>query len=161
LSLGFRYETQTNNRDRRDFAPRIGIAWAVRAKTVVRVGFGIFYDRFGLANTMTALRRNGILQQEYVITNPDFFPSVPAISSLAVFQSAQIREQISSRLVAPAYYQSAVSIERQLPFNTTLAITYATSRGLHMLRSRNINAPLLGTYDPAVPGSGVYPLGPV
>jgi len=32
---------------------------------------------------------------------------------------------------------------------------------LHVLRSRDINAPLTGTYDPVVPGSGVYPLGPV
>jgi hypothetical protein len=32
---------------------------------------------------------------------------------------------------------------------------------LHILRSRDINAPLPGTYDPAVAGSGVYPFGPV
>jgi hypothetical protein len=161
LSLGLRYEMQTNIRDRHDFAPRLGIAWAARPKTVIRAGFGIFYDRFGLANTITALRRNGIRQQQYVITNPDFFPSIPGISSLTAFQSAQIREQISPSLIAPTYYQSAVSLERQLPLNTTVAITYANSHGLHMLRSRNINAPLLGTYDPSVSGSGIYPFGPV
>jgi hypothetical protein len=161
LSLGLRYEMQTNIRDRHDFAPRLGIAWAARPKTVIRAGFGIFYDRFGLANTITALRRNGIRQQQYVITNPDFFPSIPGISSLTAFQSAQIREQISPSLIAPTYYQSAVSLERQLPLNTTVAITYANSHGLHMLRSRNINAPLLGTYDPSVSGSGIDPFGPV
>jgi hypothetical protein len=55
--------------------------------------------------------------------------------------------------------QSAVSFERQLPFNTTMAVTYANSHGLHMLRSRDINAPIPGTYDPDAPGSAVYPLG--
>src|SRR5438552_6791810 len=111
LSLGLRYERQTNIRDQNDFAPRIGIAWAARPKTVVRAGFGIFYDRFALANTMTALRRNGIRQQQYVITNPDFYPFIPPISSLAAFQSAQIREQISPTLGTPTYYQSAISLE--------------------------------------------------
>ena len=60
--------------------------------------------------------------------------------------------------------QSALGFERQLPFNTTLAITYANTHGLHMLRSRDINAPLPGTSNPASPGSGVFPLastGPV
>src|SRR3989441_1343948 len=161
MSLGFRYEAQTNIRDRHDLAPRVGMAWALAPKTVARPGFGIFYDRFGLANTMTALRRNGIRQQQYILTNPDFFPSLPSISSLAAFQSTQVREQVSSSLVSPAFYQSMISIERQLPRNTTMALTFANSHGLHMLRSRDVNAPLTGTYDPDVPGSGVYPLGPV
>ncbi len=154
LSLGLRYEKQTNIHDRRDFAPRAGIAWAPRAKTVVRAGFGIFYDRFGLANTMIALRRNGVRQQQYVITNPDFFPSIPAVSSLAFFQSPQIREQVSPSLVAPAYYQTALSFERQLRFNTTLAITYANSHGLHMLRARSIAAPAGTVY--LIESSGLY-----
>ena len=49
--------------------------------------------------------------------------------------------------------QSALGFERQLPFNTTVAITYANTHGLHMLRSRNINAPLPGT-------STAFPFGP-
>jgi hypothetical protein len=160
LSPGFRYEAQTNIHDPHDFAPRIGIAWAVRPRTVIRAGSGIFYDRFSLGNTMTALRQNGVREQQYAIGNPDFFPRIPSIEALTAFQGAQIRQQVSPSLVAPRYYQSAIAVERQLPWNTTLAVTYTNSHGLHMFRSRNINSPLPGTYDTSVGGSGVYPLGP-
>src|SRR5881296_1685190 len=146
MSLGFRYETQTNIQDRHDLAPRIGVAWGFAPKTVVRAGFGIFYDRFGLANTVTALRYNGIRQQQFVVTNPDFFPYLPAFSVLEGFHSTQVRQQVNSNLVAPTFYQSMVSLERQLPRNTTVAVTFANAHGLHMLRSRDVNAPLPGTY---------------
>src|SRR5207237_3347219 len=68
-------------------------------------------------------------------------------------------QQISSSLRAPYLMQSAVAFERQMPFNTTVAITYANSHGLHLLRSEDINAPLPGTYLPTLPASGVFPLG--
>src|SRR5438132_12947728 len=146
MSFGFRYEAQTNIHDRHDLAPRIGVAWGFAPKTVARAGFGIFYDRFALSSTMRALRYNGTRQQQYILTNPDFFPTLPSLSSLAVFQSTQIREQVIPNLVAPAFYQSMISIERQLPRNTTVAVTFADSHGLHMLRSRVLNAPLPGMY---------------
>jgi hypothetical protein len=166
LSLGLRYETQNNIHDRHDFSPRLTVAWAPgstnknsRPKTVLRAGFGVFYDRFSLSNRLAALRYNGIVQQQYVITNPDFFPAIPSISSLAGFQTTQTVQQISPTLRAPYVIQSAVSLERQLPSNTTIAITYANAHGLHLLRSEDINAPLPGTYDPDKPGSGVFPRG--
>jgi hypothetical protein len=166
VNFGLRYEAQSNIHDWHDFAPRLTLAWAPGAsaktsklKTVVRAGFGIFYDRFALANTLTALRYNGIVQQQYVITNPDFFPVIPPVSVIATFQAPQTIQQISSTLRAPYIIQSAASIERQLPHNTTLAMSYANAHGLHVLRSEDINAPLLGTFNPLVPGSGVYPFG--
>ncbi len=166
LSLGLRYETQTNIHDWRDLAPRVGVAWApgttkgnARPKTVLRAGFGTFYDRFSLSNTLTADRYNGVVQQQFVVTTPNFFPTIPSISDLAGFQSIQSVQQISPSLRAPYIMQSAISVERQLPFNTTLAITYANSHGLHMLRSQNINSPLPGTFNPLVPGTGIFPLG--
>jgi hypothetical protein len=161
MSLGLRYETQTNIGDHHDVAPRVGIAWNFAPKTVARAGFGIFYDRFALSNTITALRYNGIRQQQYTLTNPAFFPLLPPLASLGAFQSTQVRQQVVPNLAAPTFYQSMISIERQLPRNTTVAISFADSHGLHTLRSRDANAPLLGTYDPDVPGSGVYPFGPV
>ena len=166
FNYGLRYETQSNIHDWRDFAPRLALAWAPGAngqtrqlKTVVRAGFGVFYDRFALANTLTASRYNGVVQQQYVVTNPDFFPTVPPIQVIAAFQTPQTIQQISSTVRAPYIMQSAVSVERQLPHNTTLAITYANAHGLHLLRSQDVNAPLPGTFNPLVPGSGVYPLG--
>jgi hypothetical protein len=167
LSLGLRYETQTNIHDWRDIAPRIGIAWAPGAtakkasKTVLRAGFGMFYDRFDLMNILSAMRYNGIVQQQYVVSAPyaDFYPNIPPISTLANFQSIQTIQQLSSTLRAPYLMQSAVSIERQLPRRTTIAVTYTNAHGLHMLRSNDINAPLPGTYDPNKSGSGVFPLG--
>src|SRR5579864_2405695 len=104
LSLGLRYETQTNIHDWHDFAPRVGIAWApgakgkTAAKTVLRAGFGMFYDRFDLSNILTAERYNGIVQQQYVVANPTFFPNIPAIASLAGDQSIQTIQRLSSTL---------------------------------------------------------------
>src|SRR5271168_42387 len=53
LSYGLRFETQNNLGDHHDFAPRIGLAWGIdgngknkSAKTILRLGYGIFYDRF-------------------------------------------------------------------------------------------------------------------
>ncbi len=166
LSAGLRYETQTNLHDWRDFAPRLGLAWAPAAKSgkagpksVIRCGFGMFYDRFGLAGTMAARRFDGVRQQQYVVANPDFYPEVPAIESLPAGQSSRTTQQIGRTLRAPYVMQSALGWERQLPFSTTFAITYANSHGLHMMRSRALNAPLPGTYDPATPARAVYPLG--
>ncbi len=165
LSAGLRYETQNNIHDGSGFAPRIGVAWAPgkasgqsRPKSVIRAGFGIFYDRFSLGNILDTYRYNGIAQQQYAVTNPDFYPAIPPLGSLAgpVFSTIA---KLSPTLRSPYLMQSAASYERQLPFNTTLALTYANSRGLHMLASRDINAPLPGTFDPDNPSSGLFPLG--
>jgi hypothetical protein len=164
LSLGLRYETQTNIHDWHDFAPRLAMAWAPggnaknpRPKTVLRAGFGIFYDRFALANIITARRYNGSLQQQYVISAPNFFPSIPTLDGLQA--APQVIEQLSSSLRAPYIMQSSATLERQLPWNTTLAVTYTNSHGLHQLLTNDINAPLPGTFTPGIPTSGVFPLG--
>ena len=44
--------------------------------------------------------------------------------------------------------QTAVSVERQITKNANIAISYLNSKGVHQFLTRNINAPLPGTYDP-------------
>ena len=174
LSLGLRYETQTNIHDYKDFSPRIGLAWAPGAtakkasKTVVRAGFGIFYTRFDLSNTLAAERYNGTVQQQLVITNPAcFLPDStaqldPTKCSPQSSQGSQATpplqsiQELSSTLRAPYLMQSAFSVERQLPAHTTLAVTYTNSHGLHMFRTDDINAPY--RYDPLDPSKVAYPL---
>ncbi|HLW79818.1 MAG TPA: TonB-dependent receptor, partial [Terriglobia bacterium] len=170
VSYGLRYEAQTNIGDGRDFAPRIGVAWAPgrrsagsSPKSVIRAGFGVFYDRFGLSNTLTAERYNGVVQQQVVVTNPDFYPSIPPLASLGGPDNAsggrQVIQKVSPDLRGPYLMQSALAFERQLPAHTTVAVTFADTHGVHQLRSQDVNAPLPGTYDPANPASGVFPLG--
>ena len=148
VNLGIRYETQTNMSDRGDVAPRVAIAWAPgataktpKAKTVLRAGFGMFYDRFSLGNTMTARRFNGSNEQQFVVTNPDFFPTVPTPAAFTQFQSTQVQQEVSSQMRAPYVMQTALTVERQLPANTTLAVTYTNSHGLHLFRSEVLRAP--------------------
>jgi hypothetical protein len=165
LSSGLRYETQNQISDRHNFAPRFGLAWGLgrgktgQPKTVLRAGAGVFYDRFAADLTLQALRLNGITQQLYVVPSPDFFPNLPPIADLAGNAVPQTIRRVAPNLVAPYTVQSAIGIERQLPKNTTVAITYTNSHGTRILRSRNINAPLPGTYDPENPASGVRPYG--
>ena len=167
LSLGLRYETQNNIGDHGDIAPRLGFAWGIgsgktrQPKTVIRGGFGLFYDRFSENLTLQALQLNGVMQQQFLIQSPDFYPTVPAIASLTDSSVPMTLRRIDANLRAPYTAQGALGVERQLPKNITVALTYTHSRGIHMLRSRNINAPLPGTYDPLVPGSGVFPYGDV
>ena len=131
VNLGLRYEWQTNLHDFRDVAPRVGLAWALggtNPKTVIRAGFGFFYQRFDLINLLTATRYDGVAQRQYVVNNPDFFPTVPDIPSLT--GSQQTIEKLSPRLRAPYLVNSAIALERQLPSHTTAALTYVRSHGV-------------------------------
>jgi hypothetical protein len=165
FNFGVRYEAQTNINDHADWAPRIGLAWAPGGgsaktpKTVLRAGFGFFYDRFGLGSTLNAERFNGVNEQQFVVTNPTFYPAIPALSTLAANRTSQVIREIDSNLRAPLLMQTALTVERQLPRSTTLAVTYTNSRAMHTLRSIDINAPLPGSYNPADASSGLFPYG--
>jgi len=164
LSAGVRFETQNNISDHASWAPRLSFAWGMGAggatrqpKMVIRGGFGMFYDRFDESLTLSAKRQNGINQQQFVVPSPDFFPTVPTLATLTANRQTQAIRIVDSSLQAPYMAQTAFSLERQLPKNMTMSMTYTNSIGVHTLRSRNINAPLPGTYDPTVPNSGVRP----
>ncbi|MCA1630737.1 MAG: TonB-dependent receptor, partial [Acidobacteria bacterium] len=77
------------------------------------------------------------------------FPNVPTIDRLAPFRQALTTRRLADDIEAPYSVQSTFSVERQLPHNIVGTATYINTRTLHLLRSRNINAPL----------GGVRPLG--
>ena len=82
LSGGLRFETQNAIHDHADWAPRLGFAWGIGGggksapKTVLRGGFGLFYDRFTQDLVLNADRLNGRTQQQYIVPSPtDCFPN--------------------------------------------------------------------------------------
>jgi hypothetical protein len=151
-------------------APRLGLAWGLGRgavpKTVVRAGFGIFYDRFGQSQVLQALQLNGINQQQYVFDQPEFFFAtgpVPPLDTLPGANPTSLSTvyRIDPVLRAPYTIQAAASVERQISTKIRTSVTYINSHGVHQLLTNNINAPLPGTYDPADPTSGVRPFGDV
>jgi hypothetical protein len=161
LSFGLRHEFQSQLNDKNNFAPRIGVAWSPfnDRKTVFRFGGGLFYQRLTGSLYENTLRYDGVTQQSIVILNPlyaDPFGGDPNVS-----MTNTIKRTLDPNLKAPYTINFSASVERQLPYGLTGSATYVYARGVHQFRMRNINAPLPGTYDPNVPGSGVYPLGDV
>jgi hypothetical protein len=165
ISMGLRYETQDNIHDHNDWAPRIAIAWAPGAgksgtgKTVIRTGWGMFYDRFDENNVLQALRYNGTTQQSYQLTaSPttvlSYYPNLPPASALSGSLVTQNIYRIDPSVRAPYMMQAALGVERALPGKTTLSVNFVNSRGVHTLRTRDVNAPLPTTGLLPYPGYG-------
>lgn len=152
LSYGLRYEAQTNIGDHGDLAPRLGVAWGMDgkgnrgAKTVMRAGFGTFYDRVASSLTLQARRYDGHTQQSYVVFNPSFFPTVPSLTSLAGAQQPQSLIFLDDAMRAPRNYQASIGIDRQINQYARVSVNYITSRGVHLEDQRNINTPINGLY---------------
>jgi hypothetical protein len=152
FSYGVRYETQSNTSDRHDFAPRIALAWNVDSrkgqpgKTVIRAGIGEFYSRIPVNTIMNALRFNGFTQQSFVVSNPTFFPAIPAVSTLEASRLPQQVQLLASGLVAPQTWEASVGVDRQVRKIMRISANYSRSRGVHLTRQRDINAPLGGVF---------------
>ena len=162
LSLGLRWESQTNIADTSDWAPRVGFAWSPgsggngHGKTVIRGGFGMFYDRFKATNVLNAYRFNGQNQIPYIVTNsPSLLlqyylaGTAPPTADLTVDPRFNSRYQIDSHLQSPYLMQTVIGVEHQLFKRTTVTVNYMNARGNHELLTRDINAP----YPVSLPGN--------
>jgi hypothetical protein len=182
MTLGLRYETQSNISSNFNFAPRFFFAWAPGAtstgssassgpaqpKTVIRFGSGIFYERFNENGTLQANRFNGINQLRFNVTDPtildtavfntDSVSNAPTIADLAGLNSSQLITRVASDFRAPYTILYGLQIERQLPYKFTLFGLFTNFRTRHVLRLRNVNAPLPGTFNPANPDSARRPI---
>jgi hypothetical protein len=160
LDLGLRVESQSAVPDHLDIAPRAGGAWALHRRNqksvflTLRGGGGIFFDRFAAADILTSVRQNGIRQQTYVVANPANYPMLPTLTG-----TSPSIYRISPNLKTEYGWYGNFSVERVISKYGRIAVSYNVIRGVHQYGSQNVNAPLPGTYNPLIPGSGVRPFG--
>ncbi len=178
ISYGVRWESQSQIADKNDWAPRFSFAYGVGSgnkppKTVIRGGYGFFYDRFPIAEVLQAARLNESAnspQAEAVIQNPTCYQpngitqaDLASCTQAGSVSSKTAVYQIAPNLHAPVTEQAAIGVEQQLSKGSTVSLTYLNSLGRHQFITRNANAPCVAsdpscplTYDPNAPNIYQY-----
>jgi outer membrane receptor protein involved in Fe transport len=144
LAAGF--DTGFRPSDKNNFAPRIGLSYAIDDRTVIRGGYGIYYGRTPAIQTGTAHSQNGIQVIAIDIncttapsgtcpTYPNVFPSVPT-SVAAVTPNLYL---FGRNYKQPYTLQARLQFEREVWKNTTFSAQYTMFRGDDLARTRNAN----------------------
>jgi hypothetical protein len=129
-------------------APRLGFAWQPMEKTVVRGGFGVFYENFNGLNYRNSVITNGVAsQQSSVLINYDstLAPNQQAV----VFPNRVTADQVFNgsgsglpniSLVDPHFrdpevLQASLEIEREILPETVVSAGTMWTHGIHLISS--------------------------
>jgi hypothetical protein len=172
LGLGLRYEGQNRIHDHADWAPRLSFAWSPwhsgnkPPKTVVRAGYGWFYNRFTVPNffgssagspyIVQTIHNNLVNQQSYVVVNPNFYDpnaSASAATVVASGSSVPYYNTVDPHFHAALDMQGGIGVDRQIAKGITSNITYLYTQGVHQYLTDNITAPAFDPVAYAVTGS--------
>jgi hypothetical protein len=132
---------------KKPFAPRLGFAYRLSDKTVVRGGYGIFFDS---AETRE-IDDSGDIYPFVVRASPNpnvdatlpkltnnMFPPVPLHQVTAAQDGSQFFAVIISEFPKNPYVQQwSLSVQRELAKNTTLEVNYVGNKGTHLLNRTN------------------------
>ena len=140
------------NTNPHNFVPRIGAAYSINPKTVVRGGFGMFYDQLGIlrrqvtqtgfstSTTFVASTDNG---QTYVTNLTDPFPGGlkrPVGAGLGLLTNAgQSISPWNPNLTNPFMARWEISLQRQLPWQSVLELAYVGNDGNNLLTTRALD----------------------
>jgi hypothetical protein len=138
--------------DRNNFAPRVGFAWSLRDTTVLRGGYGVYYDQSPLAPAESLYFNSPFFDNNIFFSLPglpltlsdpfpSFFPFPLPDSALAI-----------QRDLRTGYMQHwNFNIEQQLGTNTVFEVAYVGSKGTKLLTARDINQPQPQVLPPGLP----------
>jgi Carboxypeptidase regulatory-like domain/TonB-dependent Receptor Plug Domain len=145
------YVTTTNQ-----FQPRLGIAYQLNPKTVIRAAGGEFVTRMGLLDNIFP-GGNSPFQPFLTVSNVSV--DNPGASLTPNINAPLTVTTLAKNLVPPSRWNWNLTIERELPLNSVLSVAYVGARGLHNWRVFDINQPAAGALQ-ANPGKNQYYLRP-
>ncbi|WP_263410697.1 TonB-dependent receptor [Terriglobus tenax] len=163
ISGGIRYETQNQINSARDFAPRLSIAWGVPSKsgspkTVVRAGYGLFYDRFDLAQVMNVTRQNGTnVQTRTIQASTTAIPSTctPSNPTACPTQASGLITKYTIGDTRSGYImQFAAGVDQQVGKSISISANYLNARGVHQYMTRAFTT--ASNYDYRYDSGGVF-----
>lgn len=139
-----------------DIVPRLGLAYSMTGKDVMRAGFGGF------------IARPGVYDSVFLGGNPPWQPMVSVTNGIADNPGAgprvgfpQFFMTIDPVYKIPRSYNWNFSYQRQLTGNTTLEVGYIGTTGLFLARERDLNQlPTGTTFRPENAGANVNFLRP-
>jgi len=136
-------ETKHIPSDGANFAPRIGLAYALNNKTVIRAGYGIYYARYVSSMIQNFFTNNDVYTQSLSITNSatagaPIFPNVLATPAGALAANRSITFA-APNMRNPYTEQLSVGVERALTNTLSLTVTYLSNRGKRLFTVRDIN----------------------
>jgi hypothetical protein len=118
----------------KDFQPRVGIAYAITPKTVVRAGAGRFFTRLGVSDSVF-LGGNSPFQPQVSISNGQADnPGGASATNFPLYITSQ-----DPKFPNPSAITWNTMVERELSSSTVLTVGYVGRKGLHQQRERNIN----------------------
>ena len=167
VSYGVRLEAQNSISSSHDIAPRISIAYGIprssgTTTTVIRAGFGIFYNRFTLANIMNTEQNNGTNQINSVFAFPGTTcqptttgPGTGCPTAAGPTGLVSIYSQ-GAGLRSAAIMQSAVTVEQQVGRHASVSVTYLNARGTHQFLTRAFPSAATKQLDFQYQSGGVF-----
>jgi outer membrane receptor protein involved in Fe transport len=135
-----------------DLMPRLGIAYKINDKTVIRAGMGTFFARLVGGMLDDVYTGNGIYQVSDSLTSSNAtqlaagprFPNALASPVTGLTASASVLDVLSPGLKTPYSEQATISVERQIRNDMVATISGIFSKGVNLYGTQDINAPALG-----------------
>ena len=148
VSYGLRLETEGAIHSNHDLAPRLAISYGIPRKsgtpsTVLRFGYGVFYDRFGLGDLVTTLRQNGTNQIQTIYNFNNVVLAAPVNCSPGNTAGcgtgttpAPTVYELAPSLRSAYNLQAAVGVDQQIGKGSTLSVNFINTDGVHDFFSR-------------------------